>query len=121
MKLRMNTFERFMATISPVPECTKCGACCIADSYRAETFVDLTPADVKRLPPKYRLHVVNNVWQLALGAKTHGGSTRCVALRGTVFKQVKCDVYERRPTVCRRFRPGSAGCRRALRDAGWPR
>ncbi len=109
-----------MNAISPVPECTQCGACCLADDQGASTFVDLTQADKDRLPLKYRLHVLSqHGGYFSLKTKTNGVQTRCVALRGTVFKATKCDVYSRRPMVCRRFRPGSAGCRRALQDAGW--
>ncbi len=115
----MRVFELFMAAISPVPECTKCGACCLADYADTTTFVDLTETDRARLPPKYRLRVIGQHGYFSLQTKSNGVQNRCVALRGTVFKQVKCDVYEHRPTVCRRFRPGSAGCRKALKEAGW--
>jgi Fe-S-cluster containining protein len=43
------------------------------------------------------------------------GNCRCVALEGTVGKQVSCTIYDIRPEVCRKFKPGSPVCRMARR------
>ena len=34
----------------------------------------------------------------------------CAALRGSLFRQVECAIYEERPDVCREFVPGSKRC-----------
>jgi len=45
--------------------------------------------------------------------------TRSLYLRGVPLKNTRCAVYEDRPSVCRGFKPGGAGClaTRRLYDA----
>lgn len=106
-------------------DCRKCGACCVAETRGARYYVHLAKRDVARLPPKYKLSVVRVGWEdtwwaneAALGTKRTSAAARCVALRGTVGRGVRCDCYEQRPSLCRTFVVGGAGCLQARADAG---
>jgi Fe-S-cluster containining protein len=35
---------------------------------------------------------------------------RCLALAGTLMKEVRCTIYHHRPSPCRRVEPGSKLC-----------
>ncbi len=91
----------------PQNPCLCCGACCIV--YRASFYWaecdDAIPGGVPaRLTDRVTL------FQRAL-RRTRSG--RCVALRGTPGRRVRCSIYESRPSVCRQYepawQPGSAG------------
>jgi Fe-S-cluster containining protein len=109
-------------------DCTECGLCCMAG-----LVVDLTKRDEERLGAKrVRLHVIQPrpldmfasildsraaqseiaTRQLDVRSGPLRGSSyeACVFLRGIPLKSTKCHVYEDRPSACRDFKPGSAGC-----------
>ena len=94
-------------------DCTRCGACCTnPDENRAETFVDyveVLPQDaLLRRRDLVRRLVVYNVDGLPhLRLDTDG---RCLALRGTVGRRVRCTIYDQRPAACRKVEPGSERC-----------
>ncbi len=96
-------------------DCQSCGKCCLtkAWNYDGGPFVDLSKTDLKRFG-KRRLALVSTktldcVHATGLSMKTEKG--RCVALEGKVGCLVSCSVYEKRPTDCRTFEPGSKLCR----------
>lgn len=110
--------------VTPPPDCRTCGACCSTD-LDTPTWADMTPADVARVSPRTRKRLA--VWRC--GGETSyataaewreppGGPEHvaCVFLRGTPGRRVYCGIYETRPDVCRRFRPGSRPCLEARRD-----
>jgi len=81
--------------------CRDCGACCSAfrvSFYWAEAD-DATGGGVP-----VRLTVRANGLRRAM-RYTDARSRRCIALRGTTGRRVLCNIYERRPSVCRNFEP----------------
>lgn len=79
-------------------DCLKCGACCIEAGRVTVSPQDPTP---KYLTQKHNL-------ESRCMAKYMGG--RCKALKGVIGESVSCSIYDRRPAVCRQFKPGSEGC-----------
>lgn len=78
-------------------KCKKCGACC-----RVWGLYELTKADTARVP--------KHLWQ-----KCHlyrgGGMMKPIGFACVAQMQDgRCDIYDRRPAVCRRFKPGSELC-----------
>ena len=103
----------------PAPDCRSCGACCGPATDDA-THVQLFDVDVKRLSPAFRrAHVVDGFADNH-GLRTKRGSsgTVCVALRGSVGARVSCAIYDRRPTLCELFKPGSKSCLESRRAIG---
>ncbi len=105
-------------------DCTRCGACCIAD-YDDVSYVDLDDADYRRLTDREKRLLVHDDGATFTGdaqlrslltKHDRRGNCRCKALRGTIGRRVYCSIYERRPRACVRFEPGSPGCR-AAREA----
>lgn len=43
---------------------------------------------------------------------------RCIALAGTLGRDVRCTTYAHRPTPCRQVQPGDALCRRYRHEHG---
>ncbi len=95
------------------PECKSCGACCVGKSADGD-FVPVTRLDRKRLPSKY----VKKLQDVAppedgphaFTLKRFGAHEACVALKGTLGKDVACDIYDVRPSFCRTFERGSPEC-----------
>ena len=109
-------------------DCQSCGACCQTshraprDSERFRFWADCTPADVKRMPRRVRLKLVPT--RGADGTRSMatplGFDGRCGFLRGAIADQVKCSIYDVRPSLCRAFRAGSEFCRASRREIGLP-
>lgn len=100
------------------PECTTCGACCTTKSDDGSTYVPVTALDRRRLPSKYQKKLCETVDEetganegQALPLKRFGDRFACVALKGTLGKDISCDVYAQRPEFCRAFERGSKECR----------
>ena len=90
-------------------DCASCGACCLEAGHVAVTPDDRTPRALTRSTKGLGL---SNDTLSKLGPrclKRHMGG-RCVALEGEVGCSVSCAIYEKRPSVCRRFEAGSPGC-----------
>jgi Fe-S-cluster containining protein len=89
--------------------CLSCGACCIG--YRASFYwAECDDAAPGGVPARMTDRVT--LFQRAM-RRTRSG--RCVALRGSPGRRVRCSIYESRPSVCRQYepawQPGSAGDR----------
>ena len=96
-------------------DCVTCGACCVSD-FNAPDYVHLTDFDLDQLT---RVDHQTYVYQertygkplMSMKTSQDGcGNCRCRALQGEVGEKVSCRIYERRPTVCRNFTPGSMEC-----------
>lgn len=99
----------------------RCGACCVnPETNRREGYVDyveVKPKDLLRRRPELvrRYTVINDQGQMHLKLDAQ---QRCAALRGSVGRQVRCEVYAFRPQGCRRVEPGSPGCLQSRRERG---
>lgn len=109
-----------MNSQAEIPNCVECGACCIDPCPDGSgTYVDVTVADLKRLGKtnaKYvkelnGRHGKEREALIAIRSVYQDGGTRCVFLEGEVGKSVGCKVYDKRPAVCSKFKPGSRSCR----------
>lgn len=101
-------------------DCQRCGACCRNGAENVREGVDewVEVRDEEALAKRRRgaaLLVRNDAGQLHMKLVDDG---RCIALRGSIGKQVRCSIYEVRPRPCRRVEPGDASCLRARADAG---
>lgn len=106
-------------------DCQTCGACCIS-VYDSPTYVDVSIEDVKRMTllqrAKYVVDDPHRQWShLATRVEPKTGRIICAAHRGTTGKTSSCEIYTKRPDLCRSFRPGNPACRQARADIGLPR
>lgn len=98
-------------------DCVKCGACCCDDW---DVLLDPSETDAyERRPHLLRLTVLYTSrlgWELRFLKKRPGTGT-CIALDGDIGN-VRCAIYEDRPSLCRQFEAGSDLCRDARRRFG---
>ncbi|MFA6447932.1 MAG: YkgJ family cysteine cluster protein [bacterium] len=85
--------------------CLECGACCAiyrASFYWAEAD-DETPGGVP-------VELTEDVSQFFRAMKgTNAKKPHCVALEGIVGENVRCSIYEKRPSPCREVKPSYIG------------
>lgn len=99
-------------------DCRMCGACCV-QLEELESFVGLEQEDIDRLSCYYkRRHIVRDEHYPGLACRAHIDGYACVAFRGRVGRSCSCFIYDKRPRVCRGFKPGSAYCKRAREEFG---
>lgn len=100
--------------------CTRCGACCAAfrvDFDRSE----LASATPRGVPDAFAVPVTGTTMRMR---GTDEARTRCCALEGEIGMEVRCTIYDRRPSPCREFAPyaplgiGDDACARARRRHG---
>jgi len=110
-------------TIDPEEyDCVRCGACCISD-FDAIDYVQVTEEDRAPLTEEeqdFYIHVEDDYGKPCTSMKTaydSRGNCRCKALEGVVGRRVSCGIYDRRPSVCRKFEPGTDVCDYARRLA----
>jgi Fe-S-cluster containining protein len=102
-------------------DCTRCGACCTNPAEnRAEQFVDyveVLSGDSLLAKPELvrRLVVRGGDGALHLRLDLDG---RCLALRGSIGRRVRCTIYIDRPTACRKVEPGTPRCLAERRQHG---
>lgn len=112
----------------PDYDCQNCGACCVNDVEFA-IHPSVTKRDVSRLSDYYRRnHVLdsfgNNVDDpsegLDVGLRMIKGKDgfACVAFRGQVGGPCSCFIYDRRPEICQKFKPGGVECKYAREVEG---
>lgn len=86
------------------PECQKCAACCFSQLAR---YVRVTGDDYARLgevAESYVCFIGNRAYLRVIDG-------HCAALRYDLEqRQFVCQVYERRPDICRELARGSAAC-----------
>jgi Fe-S-cluster containining protein len=92
--------------------CLSCGACCFSP-YGQKWFADLGPGEGRKLPRKQIEHdAIKTVERTMDGGILKGLTLRvCCCLDGSVMHRVSCSIYEKRPDACKKFEPGSFGCR----------
>lgn len=108
-----------------VYDCRQCGACCVP-TLDFECYVDLEEGDVERLSAHYRRRNLINTtrcrWEepkYSLATRREeDGTTPCIAFCGSVGGHCSCRIYDRRPSICHAFRPGSAECKDARYEHG---
>lgn len=81
--------------------CMNCGACCVV--YRASFYWSEVDDIREGGVPVHLTERVNN-FRIAMRKKTVQDK-RCIALHGVPGQNVRCTIYERRPSVCRNFEP----------------
>jgi Fe-S-cluster containining protein len=116
------------------PDCLTCGACC-SPWQDQDVFCDVTEQDLKRLPIAFVERHIGGLDPFSMMARalsaqyvpyaaiaTKVATQRsgpfkgsqivvCAALRGSIFGQCSCSVYEHRPKVCReQVKPGDRTC-----------
>lgn len=102
-----------MSAALTIEDCQRCGACCVnTPSNRAEGFisyVEISPSDpiLKRRDLVKKLVVLDEEGVPHLRLAKDG---RCLALAGALMKNVRCTIYNHRPSPCRRVEPGSKLC-----------
>lgn len=84
-----------------LPPCRSCGACCAHDP------VVVTNSERELLGTFQHVGLMRRSWR----------DGRCLALVGEVMSAVRCDVYDIRPAVCRKFERGSERCLAAIERA----
>jgi Fe-S-cluster containining protein len=62
-----------------------------------------------------RIERIVKIW---LRRKKKDGWWKCIALKGNVGQSVICTVYDKRPSACSNFDPGSDACKKARQWAG---
>jgi len=93
--------------------CLNCGACCA--SFRVSFY--WAEADTCAIPE----HAVEQLSPLyACMSGTNSNAPRCIALQGTIGRNVRCSLYAHRPSPCREVQPGDEKCRRAREKHGLP-
>ncbi|MFC6047319.1 YkgJ family cysteine cluster protein [Methylobacterium hispanicum] len=109
-------------------DCQACGACCVAAGPVAVQTHDVQV-------PRWRTRSVRRVvgfasFEADLGVRCmKADDGRCGALVGQPGSRVACGIYDRRPSVCAEFEPGSGYClearaaarERVSRTGGLPR
>ena len=93
--------------------CTRCGACC--SSLRVDFSVHEMDTNGGQVPTGL-CESLND--HMARMRGTDHSPPRCAALSGQVGGQVRCGIYEWRPSPCQEFEEGSAACAQARRRHG---
>jgi Fe-S-cluster containining protein len=98
----------------PDYDCVKCGACCCNPDqnreidYREYVEVEKRDAIRKQSDLMKKLTFINKKGEVHM--RLVGVNQRCCALTGRIGEEVSCSIYEHRPGVCRRVKPGDEWC-----------
>ena len=96
--------------------CVECGACCA--SFRVSFYWgETTDHEVGTVPTELTTPV--SPYHVCMKG-TSQKPVRCIALDGTIGKQVSCSIYEQRSSTCREFTAGSEDCAKARKIHGLP-
>lgn len=123
---RISDLSRLDCCVSEIPvnyvsPCMSCGACC---SFFRVSFYWGEAESAGGHVPDILTAKVNNVYSCMQG--TEKEPVRCVALLGEVGSQVRCSIYQNRPSPCRDFEchsetlAGNNDCNRARASHGLP-
>lgn len=86
-----------------IPKCQECGACC---AYAEALWIEVTKDDAVRINDDSLLQN-GDIEPFAMKQLSNN---RCVALSGKVGECVECNIYDKRPSICRSFERGSPEC-----------
>jgi hypothetical protein len=77
--------------------CLSCGACCAAYSFAIcwEASADDSPSSITTSSDPFRGFLLDGIADIP----------PCIHLEGSVGEDVYCSIYDRRPDICRSFRP----------------
>jgi len=95
-------------------DCEKCGACCA--TFRVSFYWGETSAHAQGTVPIELTSAISPHHVCMKG--TEQKPVHCVALTGTVGKEVSCSIYEQRSSTCREFEAGSEDCYKARSHHG---
>lgn len=99
---------------TPIPDCLPCGACC------GSMMCIAVGASEKQLSAENYWDIVrtgaNGEFIVDQYLRRNGETFACAALEGEIGNEVKCGIYEQRPSICHVFEAGSDKCH-ALRRA----
>jgi len=109
-------------------DCRSCGACCVGSMDDGHGWADCTEEDVVRMTRSARARLVPIRYGFTFNPAILATPTKmtpefgkvCSFLRGTPGKRVSCSIYETRPTVCAKYKPGGEGCRQARAEMELP-
>lgn len=102
--------------------CTTCGACCV--TYCVLFLRHELDSEPDGWVPVELTEATSDRGVCMRG--TRNRPRRCIALRGTIGVDVRCAIYQQRPSPCRAFAPeaaaghGDAACGDARRFYGLP-
>lgn len=91
--------------------CRHCGACC------ARFRVSFYWAEGEALPDEWVERITPT---MACMSGTNHPAPHCAALQGAIGDDVRCVVYENRPSPCREVQPGDERCNQARRHYQLP-
>ena len=104
--------------------CRSCGACCVAP-FMSDGWAGLEDEDLPALK-RVRLRIVHDAdlrpliateqREIRQGPLAGYRATVCHKLRGTPGVRASCTIYDKRPSVCREYRPGSSVCLEARKE-----
>jgi uncharacterized protein len=104
--------------------CTTCGACCT--TFRVGFCCTELDTEGGRVPAQFTERLDKRRVRMGCTQSREGKGSRCIALVGTVGRDVSCEIYARRPSPCRAFAPeaplgrGDVPCADARRHHGLP-
>ena len=96
-------------------KCQRCGLCCRHPLIKADGPItansDLTYQATERIIYRWwhgyeQTDEETGYWM----RRTFRKKSRCIALSGTLGRNVTCSIYDDRPSACRSFEPGSDAC-----------
>lgn len=115
-----------------IPDCLKCGVCCISLQDQ-DCYADVTDKDFQKLTPREKKQVVDfDGIQILLSGRNGAIATKwrkvrqgllktyevcaCVFLVGSPLVKCRCRIYGRRPESCRiAVKPGDKTCKEVRR------
>ena len=90
-------------------DCQRCGACCRngAENQRegVDEWVEVGADEALARRQRGAALLVRNEEGTLHLRMVDGG--RCIALRGSIGRRVRCSIYEARPMVCREYDAGT--------------
>ena len=97
--------------------CRACGACCAA--FQVSFYWRETDEDPHGSVPTELTRKLNDSRCFLLGTQLLKNK-RCIALEGEIGKEVRCSIYDRRPSPCRQVQIADDKCANARGLWGLP-
>ena len=117
--------ERFEMPFDQPPrlDCQRCGACCVHGGEVTVSIGERVPHYLTRSVRRGMGFFTDDHYDTRRMARvplTHMNAdhSRCVALRGDVGQECRCNIYDVRPTVCQDYEQDSPECHQVRTEAG---